>query len=215
MGRIGSTSISAPAGSVKRLKRRVTGGGVPPLFVFAMPRFHRFGDSRHSAEQSGFFKWFMLGPEAADQPAPHRFAAHYRPTGPAFHELAEFIVVDDADDQLQSLELRLAREFIDHSHNGLFARDVAKSLLRDAVDEPDATALGHLADEIGIPRQVSVPVITARKIEVDLPDEPSPGYQVFLGKRGRYEQRLGRDVLVLENYVRGSAPWLRMVLTAR
>ena len=51
--------------------------------------------------------------------------------------------------------------------------------------------------------------------EVTLPAKPTPGYLVFLGRRGRFEQRLGRDDLVLENYVRDSAPWLRMVLTAR
>lgn len=180
-----------------------------------MPRFHSFGETRHSAEQSGFFKWFMLDPVAADKPAPHKFAAHYRPNGPAFHDLTEFIVVDDEEDRLQSLELRLAREFIDHPRNGLFARDIAKSLLRGAIDEPDATALADLANEIEFPRHPVVPVITARTAEVALPDQPTPGYQVFLGKRGRYEQRLGSNVLVLENYVRESAPWLRVVLTAK
>jgi hypothetical protein len=193
----------------------MTGGGRSPLFVFAMPRFHLFGDSRQTAEQSGFFKWFMLDPVAADKPAPDRFAAHYRPNGPAFHDLTEFIVVEAEDDTLQSLELRLVRAFIDHPRNGLFARDIAKSMLRDAVDAPDAAALADLANEIEFPREGTVPVISARTIDVTLPERPSPGYQVFLGKRGRYEQRLERDVLVLENYVRDAAPWLRMVLTAR
>jgi hypothetical protein len=180
-----------------------------------VPGFHRFGESRHTAEHSGFFKWFSLDPVATDKPAPHVFAAHYRPDGPAFHDLTEFIVVDDEDDRLQSLELRLAREFIDDPRNGLFARDIAKSLLRDAVDEPDAIALGHLADEIEFPPPTAAPMITARKIKVSLPVEPTPGYLVFLGKRGRWEQRLGRLVLVMENYVRDSAPWLRIVLTVQ
>lgn len=180
-----------------------------------MPRFHRLGHTRHGAERSDFFKWFMLDPVAADKPAPHKFAAHYRPNGPAFRSLTEFIVIDDEDDELQSLELRLAREFIDHPHHGLFARDIAKSLLRDAVGEPDALSVADLANEIEFPREGSVPVLTAREIDVVLPVQPTPGYQVFLGKRGRHEQRLGGIVLVLENYVRDSAPWLRIVLTAR
>ena len=180
-----------------------------------MPRFHRFGETRQTAEQSGFFNWFMREPVAADEPVPRRLAAHYRPNGPAFYDLTEFIVVDDEEDRLRSLELRLARSFIDHPHNGLFARDIAKSLLRDAVDSPEATALADLANEIELPRGGTVPVITARTDEVVLPESPTPGYQVFLGKRGRYEQRLGGTVLVLESYVLDSAPWLRMVLAAK
>ena len=178
-------------------------------------RFHRFGDSRPAAEQSGFFKWFMLDPVAADKPAPHQFAAHYRPSGPAFRDLTELVVVDDEVDELQSLELRLAREFIDHPQNGPFARDIAKSLLRDAVDFPDAAALAELAGEIEFPLHRSVPVIAAQRLEVAVPGEPTPGYQVFLGKRGRFDQRVGGFLLVVENYVRDSAPWLRMVLSAR
>jgi len=180
-----------------------------------MPRFHRFGETRHSAEQSGFFNWFMLEPVAADEPAPRKLAAHYRPNGPAFHDLTEFVVADDEEDRLLSLELRLARSFIDHPHNGLFARDIAKSLLLDAVDEPEASALADLASEIEFPREGSVWVITARTDDAVLPESPAPGYQVFLGKRGRYEERFGDTVLLLENYVRDSAPWLRTVLTAK
>ena len=152
-----------------------------------MPRFHLFGDSRHTAEQSGFFKWFMLDPVAPDTPGA-RLAAHYRPKGPAFHDLTEFIVIDDEDDKLQSLELRLARAFIDHPRK---------------------------IHEIESLREVSVPVITAPRPEVHLPNQPTPGYQVFQGKRGRYQQRLGGEGLVLENYVRDGEPWLRIVLTAR
>ena len=44
-------------------------------------------------------------PVAADKPAPHKFAAHYRPNGPAFHDLTEFIVTDEEEDRLMSLDL--------------------------------------------------------------------------------------------------------------
>ena len=131
----------------------MTGGRRSTLFFSAMPRFHLFGDSRHTAEQSGFFKWFMLDPVAPDTPGA-RLAAHYRPKGPAFHDLTEFIVLDDEDDKLQSLELRLARAFIDHPRK---------------------------IHEIESLREVSVPVITAPRPEVHLPNQPTPGYRCFRG----------------------------------
>jgi hypothetical protein len=180
-----------------------------------MASFGRFGGTRESAEGSGFFNWFMLEPVEAEGPVPNRRVAHYRPNGPSFHALAEFLITTDETDRLLALELRLAREFVEHPHNGLFARDIAKSLLRDGLVETDSAALADLANEIEFPRRVETTVLTGRRIDVELPAVPSRGYQVFLGRRGRYDQRCPSVDLVLENYARDGAPWFRTALSSR
>jgi hypothetical protein len=97
--------------------------------------------------------------------------------------------------------------------DGLFARDIVKSLLRDGLTGENAALLADLINEIEFPRDAAVPVLTARSVETELPAEPTPGYLAFLGRRGRYEERLIERKLILENYVRDSAPWFRMVLS--
>jgi hypothetical protein len=126
--------------------------------------------------------------------------------------LTELLLTVDESDRLSGLELRLARRFIDDPRNGLFARDIAKSLLRDGLSSENAVFLADLINEIEFPRDLSVPVLTARTAEVALPSEPTPGYLVFLGRRGRYEVRLNGKTLIMENYVREGTPWFRMAL---
>jgi hypothetical protein len=179
----------------------------------AVARFHHFGDTRKAAEQSGFFRWFTLEPAGEESPAPTRRTVHYRPEGPAFHAVTELVLTLDESDRLTGLELRLARRFIDHPRDGLFARDIVKSLLRDGLTGENAALLADLINEIEFPRDAAVPVLTARSVETELPAEPTPGYLAFLGRRGRYEERLIERKLILENYVRDSAPWFRMVLS--
>lgn len=182
-----------------------------------MARFHHFGDTRQSAESSGFFRWFMLDPVEAEVSVPGRRAAHYRPNGPAFHRQTELVITTDDADRLLALELRLARGFIDHDHHGLFARDITKSILRDSVDAggADAERLADLLNQLEFPQAVRVPYFTARVAEDDVPDTPTMGYQVYLGLRGRWEYRGASVTLVLENYVRDTAPWFRLSSTAR
>jgi hypothetical protein len=180
-----------------------------------MARFHRFGETRHSALSSDFFRWFMLDPVEAEIPAPGRRAGHYRPNGPAFHSLTELIITTDDQERLLALELRLARGFIDHDHHGLFARDITKSLLRDGIEGADAERLAGLMHQVEFPATVRAPLITARTPDSPVPDAPTPGYEVYLGLRGRWELRGGTMQLVLENYLREGAPWFRLVMTAR
>lgn len=177
-----------------------------------MAQFHLFGDTRQAAELSGFFRWFNLEAAGEQSPTPTRRAAYYRPEGPAFRALTELLLTMDESDRLSGLELRLARRFIDDPRNGLFARDIAKSLLRDGLGGENAVLLADLSNEIEFPRDLSGPMFTARTEAVALPPEPTPGYLVFLGRRGRYEERLNGKTLIMENYVREGTPWLRMVL---
>jgi len=178
-------------------------------------QFHRFGDTRQAAEQSGFFRWFTLQEVGAESPAPTRLTVHYRPEGPAFRSLTEVVLTLDESGRLSGLELRLARSFIDDPRNGLFARDIAKTLLRDSLNGANAVLLADLINEIEFGVTGAVPVVTARTDPVALRDEATPGYLVFLGRRGRHEVRLNDGRLILENYVREAVPWFRMVVAVK
>jgi hypothetical protein len=182
-----------------------------------MPRFHLFGDTRLSAEASGFFQWFMLDRVEMEAPAPGQRAAHYRPNGPAFHNQTELVISTDDGDTLLALELRLARGFIDHDDHGLFARDITKSILRDSIDGAgaDAMQLDTLMNQVEFPATVRGPHVTARSAEARGPNAPTMGYEVYLGLRGRWEHRGASFTLVFENYVRDTAPWFRLSSTAR
>ena len=180
-----------------------------------MARFHCLGETRQSAEGSGFFRWFMLEPVEAESPAPGRSASHYRPNGPAFHTLTEVVLTTDDQDELLALELRLSRGFIDHDHHGLFARDITKSLLRDGIEGADRERISDLITQIEFPGTVRVPSITARTADAPVPDTPTPGYECYLGTRGRWELRGATVHLILENYLRDATPWFRMSLMGR
>lgn len=157
----------------------------------------------------------MLDPVEAELAAPGRRVSHYRPNGPAFHSLTELVLTTDESELLLAMELRLARGFIDHDHHGLFARDITKSLLRGSISGADAERLGDLMNQIEFPTTVRVPSITARIAGDPMPDAATPGYEVYLGLRGRWEHRGAGVTLVLENYVRETAPWFRLSSTAR
>jgi len=178
-------------------------------------RFHLLGDTRQTAEQSEFFGWFSLLVVGEEVLTPTRRTVHYRSEGPAFRALAEIVLTVDESDRLHGLELRMARRFIDHPRDGLFARDIAKSLIRSGQSGENTARLADLANEIEFPTDLAVPVLTARTATVPVPAEPTPGYLVFLGRRGRYDERWADRSFSVENYVRDGTPWLRMVLVVR
>ncbi|NOT08488.1 MAG: hypothetical protein HOP28_09820 [Gemmatimonadales bacterium] len=180
-----------------------------------MPSFGALGESLSAAQASGFFRWFTLEQTGASSPVPGRQVTHHRPNGPAFRDLTEVLLTATDRGELTAVELRLSRDFIEHPHNGLFARDIAKSLLRDAMPRPDAWAIADIANEIEFPRHVEVPVLTARQVDVPLPVVPTSGYEVYLGRRGRFDLRGAVVDLVLENYLRETARWFRMAVAAR
>ena len=116
---------------------------------------------------------------------------------------------------LLGLELRLARDFIEHDHNRLFARDITKSVLRDSIEGADAERFGDFMHQIEFPAIVRAPFVTARTGDARVPDTPTMGYEVYLGLRGRWEYRGVGFTLVLENYLRDAVPWFRLSSVAR
>ena len=102
------------------------------------------------------------------------------------------------------------RRFIEHDHNGLFARDIAKSVLRDSIEGAAAERLGDFMHQIEFPQTVRAPFVTARTGDDRVPDTPTMGYEVYLGRRARWEYRGAGFTLMLENYDCDGAPWFRL-----
>lgn len=171
------------------------------------------GDTRKTAEASGMFQWFALDAEGTEQIKPNLTAVSYRPNGAAFHDLTEVVLTLTDTERLHTIELRLARRFIEDRRNAIFARDIAKSVLRGAMDPVDQGLVADLINEIEYPRHLDVPVITGPREIPSLPEHPTAGYEVYLGQRGRSEAMLRSVILILENYVRDDAPWFRMSIT--
>lgn len=175
-----------------------------------MTVFHRLGGTRQSAEAGGVFQWFGLALVESLVLAPDRTAFHYRPTGEAFHHLAEVVLEGDAAGSLSGIELRLARSFIEDPRNGIFARDIAKSLLRDGLSA-STPELDDLRNEIEFPRALPIGMIRARPAPV-LSEAASPGYEVFLGLRDLWECRCADWRVSLRNEPGGQEPWFSLVV---
>src|SRR5262249_43203830 len=86
--------------------------------------------------------------------------------------------------------------FIDHRINGIFARDLAKSMLRSALPAADEAKAGDLINEIEFGQIGKVP---GDRQPAKLPDTPTPGYQTFLGKQESFAVGLGQSKLELRN----------------
>jgi hypothetical protein len=177
--------------------------------------FGELGDDVDDLVASSFVAWFNLERVGQERRAGTDVLS-FRPEGPAFHDLAELRVSATGDGRIESLELRLAREFVDDRRNGMFARDLAKSLLRTVLDDGDLRSIGGLADEIEWGGTFDVPILMRGPGPPKPPEgSPSPAYRVFLGLDDRCEQALHRVRLVFENVRRPDPPLLRMTVTAQ
>ena len=150
-------------------------------------------------KESDFFSWFHLEEDGAPREEGDKKIIVFKPSGEAFRELVTVTVTVDAEGRIREMELLLARSFVDDAVNGTFARDIAKSLLRCAVPRENQADVADLANEIEFQFSSGRPVLTARQDLPKLPDSPTLGYQVFLGKEKRYEQLFSRCVVRLEN----------------
>lgn len=162
-------------------------------------------------KESDFFSWFHLEEDGAPREEANRKVTVFKPSGEAFRDLVSLTVAVDGEGRIREMELSLSRSFIDDASNGIFARDIAKSLLRSAVPRENQTEVADLANEIEFQYSSNRPVLTAQQNLPQLPESPTLGYQVFLGKEKRYEQLLSRCIVRLEN----GAERLKISLTSR
>lgn len=156
------------------------------------------GSRLEDAVRTDFFTFFRLKATGAVLALEKTYIAGFKPEGPQFRELVSVAVTLDASDQIVGIELSLARSFVNQEINGIFARDIAKSLLRSAVPPEDEKAIVDLANEIEFPEPDSHRTIAARP-HAKLPAKPTLGYLTYLGKRSSFEQILTRCRLRMEN----------------
>jgi hypothetical protein len=159
------------------------------------------------ALQTDFFTWFHLEESAPVRTLGERRFAEYKPSGSTLRELTTVNVTSDSQDRIQSLELVLSRSFIGDPVNGVYARDIAKSLLQSALTDADRDRFEDLINQIEFQLSTDRPVFMhASRQTPNLPEEPTPGYAVYLGRSGRWEDRLWEGAIVMENLVLGGVP---------
>lgn len=91
--------------------------------------FGGFGDSLDQAKGTHFFQWFHLTQTAQEQAAGSTVTS-FKPSGKRFRDLVTFKVTTGRKGDITGMELILSRKFVDSPQDGIFARDIAKSLLR-------------------------------------------------------------------------------------
>lgn len=146
------------------------------------------------AKKTDFFTCFCLEQTSSDTDSKNRTVLTFKPSGKKFRKLVTVTVTLDQDECIHDMQLALSRSFIDSRTDGVFAHDIAKSLLRSSLSRAELEKVGDLIDEIEFGGNGMA--LTARKLP-KLPDPPTPGYQTFLGKREKYEQDLGKTKLEL------------------
>ena len=90
------------------------------------------GHSLAEAQKADLFKHFCLEEEAPSETGTHSF----RPHADLFKYLV-LVTVSTNGGKIDSMKLNIARSFIDDPANGIFARDLTKSFLLEAVPSAD------------------------------------------------------------------------------
>lgn len=165
------------------------------------------------AQTNEFFTWFHLV-QTASQPCGGGQALGFRPDGEQFHRVVAVEVMTDAHGDIATMALMLDRAFIGDSANGVLARDIAKSFLRDVPGSQAGAGVVALADEIEAGMLSSGTVVFHSGVSPAKPKGPSsPGYQVFLGDRESYALTTDGEALTLTNEQQEGEAVLRLSLS--
>ena len=157
------------------------------------------GDTLEATQQTDFFKFFALAEDGPRAQEKGLTVVSFRPRGGKFRELVKLTVKVTAEDSIREMELTLERSFVDDATNGIFARDIAKSFLREAVPGADGPRINDLANEIEFPREMKGYKIMRARPDPKLPEQPTKGYQVYAGSLQLYEDSFARSTLHMEN----------------
>ena len=167
------------------------------------------------ARARDFFTWFSLVEIGLAETAAGR-VVEFKPEGEKFRELVTVRATLDGGGRIVKLALALARAFVDHGSDGVFARDIAKSLLRGAFGDDAPTEVSRLADEIEFNYVSDRPVlVSSSRPRPRLPDAPSPGYLTYLGRRPSFENEDARGKLTLSNRAGGPPAVLTITVESR
>jgi hypothetical protein len=152
------------------------------------------------AKKTDFFTFFCLEQKASEKTSADGVMLTFKPGSAKFARLVTVRVTLDVEQTIRGMELELSRSFIDHSFDGVFARDIAKSMLIDTLPKADAAKVRDLINEIAhgkMPGRETV-IISGRR-PPKLPEQPTEGYQTFLGKRETFSRELVKTHLEMHN----------------
>lgn len=179
--------------------------------------FGGFGDSLDQAKGTHFFQWFHLTQTAQEQAAGSTVTS-FKPSGKRFRDLVTFKVTTGRKGDITGMELILSRKFVDSPQDGIFARDIAKSLLRTAFStgaDNDVRSLAAAIEQLGVS---TAPIIQHESTKPPkVPDEVfyTPGYLTYLGQRQSYEHAVAGKILRLENAPLNGVKSLTISIRAR
>jgi hypothetical protein len=177
--------------------------------------FGQLGGRLEKAKETHFFRWFHLQ-ETQRQQSGSQTVISFQPSGEKFRRVVTLLVTTDSRDQIQALELVLARTFVDHPRDGIFARDLAKSFLQAVASNGASREITDLINEIQYPMFHGAAVIgQTPPAAIKLPPTPTPGYQVYLGRETASTLDLANLRLQLENRRVGETPSLVMAIRPR
>ena len=153
--------------------------GTLGIKVLAIAGVGSFGEHLEQARQTEFFRWFQL-----EETGRSEKVVHFKPSGEKFRSLVTLDLTIDSKGRLVGAELILSRSFIDSGRDGMFARDIAKSFVGIATTSAERSTVSSLIAEIEQPpANMSTTLLVANRPAPKLPGSPTPGYQVFLGRR--------------------------------
>lgn len=134
---------------------------------------------------------------------------YFKPAGPRFHDLVTVVLTVTADDHVTGQKLILARSFIDDPGTAIFARDIAKTYLSNALNREELLMAARLYEDIWqFESQAEVPIPGAFRAEAKVPVLISPGFQTFVGKGPDYKESWPRNSLSLSNTMVEEVPCL-------
>lgn len=173
--------------------------------VFGVPAylgatsFGGFGDKLDQARKTDFFTWFNLEQTGEERTA-QATVTTFKPSGEKFRDLVTFKVTTGQNGGIAGMELILSRAFVDSPQDGIFARDIAKSLLNTAFADGADEDIKALAGQIEYLGTSTSPIIQhASRKPPKLPSQPTPGYRTYLGQQQSYEHAAAGKTLRLEN----------------
>jgi hypothetical protein len=169
------------------------------------------GESLEGVNKTDLFTWFHLTETSRVRAGRGRSVVKFKPSGSKFHDLVTVEVSLNQSGRVVGISLLLERSFVEDDRDGVFARDIAKSLLRTVGGDKPPEELKSLADEIEFAHDY--PLIVGPGYRPPPPKPaPSPGFLTYLGRRGTYTQSFPGFALALENITDGVRPCLSISL---
>jgi hypothetical protein len=162
--------------------------------------FGKLGTTLEQAQKTDFFQFFNME-KTGETKQGDKKTVTFQPSGAKFHDLAKVNMMLDSKGNIVGAELVLQRSFVDSSADGIFARDIAKSFLRDSVNSDDLSKVDGLAREIDQLTGSGTTVILHKDTVQQAPSgPPSDGYRVYLGQKNMFDLALPHgQTLRLEN----------------